>query len=79
MDDHRMNTAGFYDSLGNWGPHFVAGPSFELFAESKDTYTYPVDGWTWYDSVEEAQAAEGFDPQIVQDINETVYGVQEDA
>ena len=35
-------------------PNFVRGPGFDLFAEQKDTYTYPVDGWTWYDTLDQA-------------------------
>lgn len=35
-------------------PNFVRGPTFDLFAEDKDTYTYPVDGWTWYDTLDQA-------------------------
>lgn len=54
-----MNTAGFYkndDGFVLYGPHFVLGPydSFQLYVESKDTYTYPVDGWYWFDSIEDA-------------------------
>ena len=35
-------------------PNFVYGPGFELKAESKDEYTYPVDGWVWADSLDAA-------------------------
>ena len=31
-------------------PNFVTGPSYELIAENYATYTYPVDGWYWFDS-----------------------------
>lgn len=44
---------GFYklEEDGSWSyaPNFVYGPDFELLKELKDTYTYPVNGWTWYD------------------------------
>ena len=33
----------------------VTSPSFILVAEDKDTYTYPVQGWHWFDTEEEAQ------------------------
>ena len=69
-----MNTSGFYDANGNWAAHFVYNANFELLVELKDTYTYPVGGWTWYDSVEEVQAAEGFEEQVVIDINGFVNG-----
>lgn len=51
-------TAGFYKLFedGGWvyAPNFVISPTFELFKEQHETYTYPVDGWNWYD---EAPAA----------------------
>lgn len=37
-------------------PNFVYGPGFTLLAPDKDSYTYPVDGWTWCDSLVEAEA-----------------------
>jgi len=54
-----MDTSGFYKNIGNQmicGPNYVLGPyeSYELQRSSKDTYTYPVDGWYWFDSEEEA-------------------------
>ena len=57
-----MDTSGFYKIIDNeiplmaMGPNFVLGPqdSFELRREQKDTYAYPVDGWYWFDSHEEA-------------------------
>lgn len=33
------------------------GPGYDLLADQHDTYTYPVDGWHWFDSDEEAEAA----------------------
>lgn len=37
-------------------PNFVifSGDS-ELFAEHKDKYTYPVYGWYWFDTIEQAK------------------------
>lgn len=69
-----MSTAGFYDAEGSWGPNKVTAPTFELVKELKDTYTYPYQGWTWYESVEDAQAAEGFSVEIIETINYKVYG-----
>ena len=47
------NTSGFYrqhgDLIWEYAPNFVYGPDYELLKELKDTYTYPVEGWTWYD------------------------------
>lgn len=55
-----MDTAGFYklDPGGDilYGPNFVYGPygSFNLYRDEHDTYTYPIDGWYWFDTKEEA-------------------------
>jgi hypothetical protein len=55
-----MSTAGFYnpDFLLRAGK-FVYGPGFTLLADEHDTHVYPVNGWTWYNSVEEAAADTG--------------------
>lgn len=44
-------TAGFYkleDDNWQYAPNFVDAPNYQLLKENKDSYTYPVDGWTWY-------------------------------
>lgn len=55
-----MDTSGFY-KLENenlvHGPNFVLNASYELRRETKDSQTYPVDGWSWFDSVEAARTA----------------------
>ena len=50
-----MDTSGFYnpDFLLRAGL-FVYGPDYTLLKSLKDTYTYPVHGWTWFDSAEAA-------------------------
>jgi hypothetical protein len=60
-----MNTAGFYTSKGDYAPNAVYAPNYVLLAENKETYQYPIHGWTWYNSVEEAQAAENFDISVI--------------
>lgn len=35
----------------------VIGPGFELYAETHDQHTYPVEGWWWFDTLEQAMAA----------------------
>jgi len=43
---------GFYKfEDGNWqyAPNFVYAPDYILLREKKDTYNYPVNGWSWYD------------------------------
>ena len=37
----------------------VSGPDFELRVERRTEYTYPVDGWYWFDTEAEARAALG--------------------
>lgn len=37
------------------GPHFVLNRDYKLRAEYHDTYTYPVDGWYWFDTETEAR------------------------
>jgi len=53
-----METQGFYklDESGVllYGPNFVLNNDFELYKEQNDTYTYPVDGWYWFKSEDDA-------------------------
>lgn len=62
-----MDTSGFYNKLHMLrAGKFVFGPGFELQRDQKETYNYPVDGWYWFDSAEEA--ATFFDVNV-NDIN----------
>lgn len=52
------NTSGFYRKDNDqllFAPNFVYGEAFELFRNNKNTYEYPVNGWKWFDSEEEAR------------------------
>ena len=63
-----MDTSGFYCFIDGeivFGPNFVDGPGFDLVRELKDTYSYPVDGWRWFDSKEDAYTF--FDVKISED------------
>jgi hypothetical protein len=54
-----MDTSGFYKFEGTEGfyaPNFVYAKDFELLRENHTTYTYPVHGWWWFESLEQAQA-----------------------
>jgi hypothetical protein len=47
------STKGFYKfDNDNWlyAPNYVESTGYVLIAEDKDQYTYPVDGWVWYDT-----------------------------
>ena len=53
-----MNTQGFYMYDGTnlfHAPNFVTGIDIELNIDLKDTYTYPVNDWYYFDSEEEAK------------------------
>jgi hypothetical protein len=46
------DTSGFYRLVNNelqFAPNSVYAPSYTLLRANKDTYEYPVDGWSWYD------------------------------
>lgn len=52
------DTSGFYKLYGDElviAPNAVYNKDFTLLREEKDTHTYPVDGWEWFDSKEEAE------------------------
>jgi hypothetical protein len=50
------NTSGFYklDGVVLFGPNFVLNKDYELRRDTKDQHEYPVDGWYWFDSTEQA-------------------------
>jgi hypothetical protein len=50
-------SAGFYTTDLRYASNAVYAPGFTLLASEKDTYVYPVNGWTWYDSRDQAVAA----------------------
>jgi hypothetical protein len=56
------DTSGFYkvddDGIFHHAPNFVRAPSYTLLVTEKDAYTYPVDGWIWFDNIK--LAAEHF-------------------
>lgn len=35
-------------------PNFVHAPKFSLKSEDHDSYTYPQDGWYWFDNLNQA-------------------------
>jgi hypothetical protein len=38
-----------------YAPNAVFAPAFTLTAETAASYTYPLDGWYWFDTEEEAR------------------------
>jgi hypothetical protein len=49
-----MTTSGFYLSDLTYAPNWVLAPGYELLRSAKDSYTYPVQGWYWFNSLGEA-------------------------
>lgn len=50
-------TAGFYKLDNNillYAPNFVDAPTFLLTKETKDNFSYPMDGWYWFDDEDTA-------------------------
>lgn len=50
-------SAGFYkheEPNLYFGTNYVLNAEYELRKETKDSHTYPTDGWYWFDSREEA-------------------------
>jgi hypothetical protein len=40
----------------------ITGPTYTLIDSEHENYTYPVEGWYWFDSEEEARAFFGLPP-----------------
>lgn len=62
MESIRQTDSGFYkvDPDGAtllFGRFYVLNANYELHRHLKDTYTYPVDGWSWYESEDAARLA----------------------
>jgi len=63
------NTAGFYkNNQGEllYAPNFVEAPTFTLLKEEHQAYAYPVDGWYWFTSGEEAYSFFGLEMPATQ-------------
>lgn len=53
------DTSGFYKLDGEvllFGPNFVESKAYRLTRETKDAHEYPVDGWRWMESLDDARA-----------------------
>ena len=55
MDGDNM-TSGFYKLDGTllYGPKAVHNANYQLHSADHASYTYPVDGWHWFNTLEEA-------------------------
>lgn len=54
------DTSGFYKNDSGellYGKNYVLSGSYNLYRENKDDYAYPIGGWFWFDSEEQAREA----------------------
>ena len=54
-----MDTSGFYRLRGDklaYAPNAVRAPTYDLYREERDSYTYPIHDWHWFDSEDAAKA-----------------------
>jgi hypothetical protein len=69
MDD----TSGFYKrdpgGILLFGRYFVLNANYHLKRDDHASYDYPVDGWSWYDSEDEAREALGFPSKLEEAFN----------
>lgn len=52
------DTSGFYKNDNGdllFGPNRVLNANYHFYRENHSEYTYPTDGWYWFDSEEEAR------------------------
>lgn len=47
------------------GDNFVFSPIVTLKAEDKDNFTYPQDGWYWFDTEDEANSFLGLEKGLL--------------
>jgi hypothetical protein len=68
-------TAGFYKAQDEqliYAPNYVESSDYVLIAADKDGYIYPIDGWTWFESEEEANSSFGIIVVNTVTANETI-------
>jgi hypothetical protein len=66
-----MNSGFYKNDNGQllYGPNFVLNKDYELRRENKDHYTYPVDGWFWFDNEDEAYVYFNIEKPLLEDQN----------
>lgn len=65
-------SSGFYkNDNGNllFATNSVTGPDFDLNRLDYSSYDYPVDGWSWFESEEDARLALGFPTRLEEAFN----------
>ena len=57
-DGYESKTDGFYrvenETMIVCGRLYVLNKDYALYRDEKDTYQYPIDGWRWFNSENEA-------------------------
>jgi hypothetical protein len=57
-EGYHEKTDGFYrvenETFVVYGRLYVLNKGYALYRDEKDTYEYPVDGWRWFDSEDQA-------------------------
>lgn len=63
------DTSGFYklDEYGNmlYGPNFVISATHSLIAQLYNTYTYPTDGWYYFETQDAAYTFFNYVPPVM--------------
>jgi len=67
-----MQTQGFYkkDTSNNtilFAPDIVEGNSYVLRSEEHESYTYPIDGWVWAETIDDAMIKFVGNPSAIPD------------
>jgi hypothetical protein len=73
MDSNILNefdTSGFYHPDGEYAPNAVYNTNYTLLKVEKDSYIYPIDGWSWYNDFENASVSESYSDEINQQLIE---------
>jgi hypothetical protein len=60
-----------YDNNGLYYGSQVQSGLYSLFESEKDTYELPIEGWYWFDTIEEAQFFFKI-PQVVEENTTTL-------
>lgn len=60
MEEEILDTSGFYKNDNGtllFGPNFVLNANYELRRETHEQHNYPIDGWFWFDTEQDAVIA----------------------
>lgn len=64
-----METQGFYKKENDnliYAQNLVLNSEYQLFKELKDEYNYPIDGWYWFDSEDDAYVFFSIEKPIIE-------------